>query len=418
MPETSATAALPIMPPKQARRNELMNYIQLMWATPYVVILQQYIPVLATRLGASALLLGVLSSGAALMMTLAAFLSRWWLKKSPPNMRSIVIPVIGARSVILWVPIVLLLADPKAEWLVAGTIISNFFLGFVSVAFLSVLPRLTYPDRVSSMVSGRWTVLGVGMVIGVPLMASVLDAFPMPTNYIIVCCFATLTSIGEFITFLQWKPRLSITPPRPTMSIRTDFALIWQNIPSRRYLIISLLAQLGLNSLAPLVPLQIIRHLGATNLQFGWYSTVLWLAIAVTGLIRPWLIQRFGNGRLYALALIGMALEALTLGMATNLPMTWLAGAIGGISLGLFQVTAFGLIVESAPEGHYESFVSIQTGVANFALFVSPLLTSGLTSVGLPIAITLLLSSSLRATAGVLAYNLLYAKTAPKRMLR
>jgi hypothetical protein len=53
------------MPSQQVRRNERMNFLQLIWATPYLIVLQQYIPVLTTRLGASALLIGLLSSGAA-----------------------------------------------------------------------------------------------------------------------------------------------------------------------------------------------------------------------------------------------------------------------------------------------------------------------------------------------------------------
>ena len=53
------------MTPKQARRNERLNFLQLIWATPYLIVLQQYVPVLTTRLGASAMLIGMLSSGAA-----------------------------------------------------------------------------------------------------------------------------------------------------------------------------------------------------------------------------------------------------------------------------------------------------------------------------------------------------------------
>lgn len=403
-----------VMPYRQARRNELMNFIQLIWAAPYIIILQQYIPVLVTRLGASAILLGLLSSGAALMMTLAAFLSRWWLSKSPPDMRSIIIPFFGARGIVLWVPLVLGLADHKAEWLVAGTIISNLFLGFVSVAFFSVLPRLTTPDRVSTMVSGRWAVLGICMAAGVPIMAAVLDAFPMPLNYIIACGLATATTVGEYFTFRQWRPRPAAPKPTATAaSFRSDMVRIWRHTPSRRYLVTAIVAQFGLNSMVPLVPLQIIRNLEATNLQFGWYSAILWLSIAITGLVRPWLIQRFGNGRLYAAAGIGMALEAITLGAATTLPTTWIAGALGGISLGLFQVTAFGLMIESAPSDHYESFVSILSSVTSFALFLSPLVVTGLINLGVSLSLAFVLSASIRGIAGILAFSQLYLKSQP-----
>jgi MFS family permease len=400
--DNSVRQAAPELTPSQVRRNERLNYLQLMWAGPYVIILQQYIPVLATRLGASALLLGILSSGAALMLTVGTLTGRWWLQRGPADMRSVVFPVIGARSIVLWVPLVLLFAAHRPEMLVAATIASSLFLGLVQVAFMTVLPRMTFSERVSTMISGRWTVLGIGMAAGIPLMAGILDAFPLPLNYVIVCGFAILTTIGECATFMHWRPRLHTSQPL-RRSARTDLGVIWRHAASRRYLFLTFLGQLGLSSIAPLVPLQIVRHLQANNVQYGWYSAIAWLAIALTGILRPRLIRRYGNGLLYGLAGIGLALEALTLGLAISLPYTWLAGALGGVALGLFQVTAFGLIIESAPDECYESFVSIQASIGNFAVFIAPLLTSSLVSLGCPLGLTLLLCAGIRGLASVLA---------------
>jgi hypothetical protein len=393
----------PLMPPQQILRNERLNFLQLICATPYVIILQQYVPVLATRLGAPPLLLGILSSGAALMLTVAAVAGRWWLQRAPADMRAVVIPVIGARSIVLWVPLVLLLPSYQAEALIAIAIGTSFFLGLVQVAFLTVLPRMTLPERVSTMISGRWTVLGIGMAIGIPLMATVLDAFPRPLNYVVACSFAALTSVAESYTFMRWQPRPGSAIQRERRSVRSDLGQILHYKPGVRYLVLTMLMQFGASAIAPLVPLQLVRELHATNVQYGWYSAVSWMAIAVTGLIRPPLIRRYGNALLFGLSGLGLGMEALILGLAQALPVTWLAGAVGGVSLGLFQVTAFGLIMESTPPDCYESYVSVQASAGNFAIFASPLVTSGLLSLGAPLGMTLLVSAGVRAVAGLLS---------------
>jgi MFS family permease len=381
-----------------------MNFLQLIWATPYFIVLQQFIPVLTTRLGASALLIGVLSSGAAFMLTIGTASARLWIQRAPADMRAVVFPAIFARSIVLWVPMILFLTSHQAEWLVGGTLFCNLFIGIMQVPFLSVLSRVTLPERVPGMISGRWTVLGISMTVGIPLIALVLDFFPLPWNYVMVCSLATLTSIGESVTFLQWKPRPIPAAKRAHHSADADIREIRKHGPASRYLLLTLIANFGLSSISPLVPLQIVRHLQATNVQFGWYSTMSWLAIALTGFIRPALIRRYGNSLLYALAGIGLALEALTLGLAQSLPVTWLAGAIGGMATGMFQVTAFGLIAESSPPDHYEGYVGIQSSVGNFAIFAAPLITSGLISLGTPIGATLIFCAIVRAAAAGLSY--------------
>jgi MFS family permease len=397
----------PDMTPRQAWHNEQLNYLQLIWATPYLVVLQQYIPVLATRLGASALLIGLLSAGAALMLTIGTTVARWWVQRAPADMRAVAIPAIGARAIVLWVPLVLFLnnhQNHQAEWLVAGTLVCNLFIGITQVPFMSSLARMTLPERTPILISGRWTTLGIGNTIGIPIIALALDLLPLPWNYLTVCSLATLTSAVELMTFLRWKPRPIAPDQRTRRSASADLRQIWRHIPARRYLLLVLLANFGLSSISPLLPLQLVRHLQATNVQYGWYATMSWLAIALTGVIRPGLIRRFGNGLIYALAGFGLAAEALTLGLAQSLTVTWIAGAIGGIATGLFQVAAFGLIAESAPPELYEGFVGIQASVGNFAVFAAPLITAGLLSAGAPMGFTLYLCAAARALAGGLSF--------------
>ena len=47
------TAPLPVLSYKQARHNERWNGVEILLAAPFIVVSQQYIPVMITRFGTS-----------------------------------------------------------------------------------------------------------------------------------------------------------------------------------------------------------------------------------------------------------------------------------------------------------------------------------------------------------------------------
>jgi len=388
---------------RQMRRNERLFIIQVMWVMPFVVIQQQYVPVLATRLGASPLLLGVLTSGSALALTAASVLARWYLQRAPNAMRALIVPVFLSRLSLLLIPLVLLLPDRQAEALVAAALAINLVIGIVQVTFFAFLPKVTLAERVAVLMGGRWMGLGLAMAIGTPAMAVILDRLDMPVNYFAACGVAIAAGIVEIFTFGAVKPLPAPAKPPARQSAARDLGDILKHGPAARYLVVTLAAQLALNASAPLIPLKLVRELGASDTAYGWYITVYWLALAAMGAIIPRLVRRFGNQRMFALGGAGIGAQMLVLALAQNLPATWAAGAIGGLASGLFQVTAFGLVVENAPPERYESFVSAQLSVANFAIFAGPLLMSGLLSAGLSVGVGLIVCAGGNALSSALA---------------
>ena len=387
---------------KQVRRNERLFYLQLIWVTPFVIVLQQYVPVLATRLGASPLLLGILASGSALALTVASVLARWYLQVAPAKMRTLIVPVFVSRASLMLIPLVLLLPSHQAEALVLVALLVNLVIGIVQVTFYAFLPKVTLAERVAILISGRWTMLGIAMAVGTPLIAFILDSLSMPANYAVACSIVLVAGVVEIFNFaavrlLPAKPR----PPRRESAV-ADLEKILNYRPAARYLLVTLVAQLALNAPAPLIPLKLVRTLGASDTEYGWYMTVYWLSLAAMGVLIPRLVQRYGNRRLFALSSLGIGAQMLLLGLAANLPMVYAAGVVGGLSSGLFQVTAFGQVIDNAPPDRYESYVSAQLSLSNFSIFVAPLLMSLLLSAGLAVGAGLVLC----AVGNVLASTL------------
>ncbi len=246
--------------------------------------------------------------------------------------------------------------------------------------------------------------LGVGMALFTVILASILDAFNLPVNYAIVCVIAFAIGLAGTWCLMQTKPE-PLTKggkSKPRASTRE----ILSHGPARNYLLVTLLAQIALNAPGPLVTLQMVRVLGATNVEFGWYLAIFWVSLAAFGVVMPALVERFGNTKIFAAGCMGLGLQMAILALAPSLPVTWIAGFVGGVTTVMFQVTSFGLLVQSAPPEKYEGYVGIHQTVVNFSIFIGPLLMTALINAGLSITVGLLIAALARASAGGLALRL------------
>jgi MFS family permease len=378
----------------------------LIFAAPYIVVSQQYVPVLITRLGASALWLGLLTSGAALMLTLAATLAPRWMARMGTYARSISVALLIFRSIMLVIPLLLLLPAWSAEAIVLLTIGLTIFAGFSNMTLTAYLPRMVMPDQLSQLVSTRWVVLGVCMAVFTPLIAWVLDRFAQPTNYIVACGIAFVTGMIGILALRRIKP-VPDTAEAKARAADGDRRALLRHPPARLYLVITLLVHFALNAPAPLITLQMVRELKATDTEFGWFLAIFWISLASAGMIVSRVVRRYGNARLFALSTIGLAAQVIVLALAPNLPVTWIAGFLGGVASVFFQVCGYALVVECAPPDKYAEYLSLYMTIVNFCVFAGPLLTSALVDTGLiSVFWGLLGSAALRGVAGLFALRL------------
>ena len=385
----------------QAQRNERLNAVDILVATPFIVLITQYAPVLVTRLGASSLLLGLLTSGSALVVTLGAIFGPAWLRQVPDYRISYGLPGLIWRFVCFVIPLALILPNYQAEVIVFATIGLSLFSGFANFAFTAYLPRMTLPDRVGKLVSLRWTMLGLGMCITTPLLAALLDAFSQPTNYWVVSILSFILVMASWVALLMTKP--APAPSKVTQRQNISFAQLRAYKPAWHYILISLLIHSAINAGGPLITLQMVRVLNASNADFGWYLAIFWAALALFGLITPRLIQRWGNAKIFGASAIGLAAQLIILAIAPNLAITWVAGFIAGVASVMFQVSSYALLVDCAPENMYEGYVSWHTTTINIAIFAAPLIMSAFIDAGLSIGLALFICAAFRALAGVVA---------------
>ncbi len=390
--------------PAEASRNERISQFELFFAAPFIIITASYVPVLAARLDASPLLLGAITSGSAAVLAIASALGRWWAARKLSDKARLLVPMIIHRTQLLWIPLLLLLPALRAEAIAAMVMVLSLFGGLANVTFAMLMPRMTNRDRLSYLVSSRWTMLGVAMAIFTPALAWVLDRLPIPLNYAVVCGIAGLfTALNTgLLTRVRLAPRSAVEPNNDAPRLSSREVLLYR--PALSYILVTFAMHFAINAAAPLVTLRLVRDLQATDSDFGWYTAAVWAAIAVVGLIAPRIVRALGMGRLFAISGAVFAFQALLMALSGSIPVTWVAGAINGIATVLFQVTAFGLLTETAPPGNYENYVPLHTTVVNLAIFSAPLVMTGLVSLGLSIQLGLLVCVVFRAAAGLWAY--------------
>ncbi|MCS7325072.1 MAG: MFS transporter [Thermoflexales bacterium] len=393
---------------EQAQRNERWNALEVLLAAPYLVLVTQYVPVLVTRLGASALLVGFLVWGSAAMLVVGSLLGAWWLQRVPDFQRALGVPVALSRGAVLALPIILLLPIAfKAEAIVALAIAIQLAGGLLGVSLTAFLPRMTLPERLAHLVSLRWTMLGVGMALGTLGLAPLLELLPLPINYVVVCVLALLVSgvLGGW-AILRIEPQPLTDPAARTSPLQrtraaAGWASLWKHRAAREYLWLSLLMHTAVNAPVPLIPLLFVRQLNATDLDYGVYLVVFWASLAASGPLVPRLMQPLGGHRLLALACLGLGVQSMLMAVATSLPWMWAAGLVGGVASVMLQVSGYDLVVRCAPVGHYEDFVSVHAAVVNIAIIAGPLLSSALVQAGTSLPLALLLSAVLRVVSGV-----------------
>jgi len=391
---------------QDADRNEKLNALDVLFATPFIIIVTQFAPVLITRLGATPLLIGAFTSGAALINAIMAALGARWTARVPDYRRAMAITGFIWRCVMFVIVGALLLPKFQAEAIVLGTMILSMAAGLTNYTLTAHFPRMTFADRLSRLISVRWVFLGAGMAIGTPLLAWLLDSIALPYNYIIACAISFVMVCVSLLALLSVKiiPK-QFTEEHTTQSI--SISQLRKTPKAFEYLLVAFGLHFSINAAGPLITLQLVRGLGATDAQLGWFYALFWATVAILATVTPRIIRQIGNLGAFAFTGVVFGIYALLMALAANFQITLIGAVISGLAVVLFQVSAYGLMVECAPENRYEAFNGWNTIIINAAVFSAPLIMSSLVDLGMSVITGLIICAAIRIAAGIAAYVVL-----------
>lgn len=349
-----------------------------------------FLPVFLARLGASSLLVGLLTSlpaltGALLAVPIGRFLER---------QRNVVPWYSGTRVWVLWsyalfglLPFVLPLG--AVPWAVIGiwalvTVPSTI----VNVAFTVVMGGVAGPKNRFALMSLRWSSLGAVTALTVALVGQILDRIVFPLNY-------QLVFIGSFLGgLLSYLFSRSIVLPdqvplaegvegpwRPSLK---SWAAALANVartappPFMRFVNSAFVFRCGVAMALPLFPLYWVREVQASDAWIGIITTANSGILLVAYFFWSAITRRIGVGAVLIITSVGIGLYPLaTASTQTVWMLAIFAGMVGFFAAGNDLVN-FDLVLSTVPKDHQASYVGYYQTLQNAALFIMPLVGTAL----------------------------------------
>ncbi|MEW6083706.1 MAG: MFS transporter [Chloroflexota bacterium] len=250
----------------------------------------------------------------------------------------------------------------------------------LAVAFSVVMNAVAGPDGRYALLSRRWAIFGFTGVVGTFIVTRLIDLLDFPINYAVM--FIVL-SFGGFVSF-YFSRRIELpdqtTPPplsnkdSTPVSARDYVALLKKNpafvsFASKRFVYYSALV-LGL----PLVPLYLVREVGATDGQIGAVSMAMTLVMLVGYFVWP-RVSRQRGGRFVLLATtFGMMLYPALTASTTQIELIILFAGISGFFQGGLDLVFFDELMKTVPPEHGATFVALAQSMQYLSTIFAPLL--------------------------------------------
>jgi hypothetical protein len=374
-----------------------------------------FLSVFLVRLGASPLLVSLLTSMPALTGMLLAIPVGRFLEHQrnmvPWYSRARVL-VQGSYALIGLIPFLFYEGSVASLAIIVIWAFATLPQTLVNITFTVVMAAVAGPRQRQYLMSRRWSVLGVTTAISVACLGWLLERLPFPLNY-------QLVFIGSFLGgMLSFAFSRQITIPdntapshqpdaRPSMfgQIRGMWTDLRANAPFGRFVLCAFVFNSGMVLAMPLLPLYWVRELHATDFWIGLINTVNNGIVMVGYFIWSAVARRRGNRFVLRFCAFGLMLYPLLTGLTSDVPPLVLYAALAGIFGAGLNLVLFDISLATCPPEHTASYIALYQFTTYVATFLAPLLAPFLAdTVGYSIA--LFIAAGLRLAGAALFFAL------------
>ena len=339
-----------------------------------------FLPVFLTRLGASNFQVGLLSSmpgvtGLVLAILVGRFLQTRrrivpWFSLS----RLMVISSYTLTGLLtLLLPRTLMVPSTLVIWALA-----TLPQTALAVSFSVVMNAIAGPEGRYALLSRRWAIFGLTGVIGTFIVTRVIGLVVFPLNYAIM--FLGL-SLGGLVSF-YFSNRISlpdqVTPPLPagkslSGTIRNYRDLLRSNpsfvsFATKRFVFFSALALS-----APIMPLYLVREVGASDSQIGSINMLFTLVMLVGYFLWP-RVSKYRGGRFVLLATtLGMSLYPAFTATTHRVESIMGFAAVAGLFQAGLDLVFFDELLKTIPAEYSATFISLAQSMQYLATVIAPL---------------------------------------------
>lgn len=375
-----------------------------------------FLPVFLTRLGASPVQVGLLTS----MPGFTGFFLALWVGRFLQRQRNIVpwfsvsrLMVISAYALTglipFFVPDKILILVILMIWALA-----TLPQTMVSVGFSVVMNAVSGPEGRYELMSRRWSILGLTTAITVAFAGQVLDRIGFHLNYQLV--FLGL-SLGGLISY-YFSSRIQIPDAEPVLmskkgslkSSLIEYIRLFNQEPAFVSFTLKRFVYLfGITLGTPLFPLYFVRQLDASDAWIGLLYTAQ-TAVLVVGYFF-WSRQSRQRGSRFVLLIttLSVALYPGLVAMTNNQTMIFIYSTFAGIFQAGIDLVFFDELMKTIPPRYSPTFVSLAQSVQYLAAILAPL-------VGTYLSEHIGISNALLCSAGVrfIGFILFFRKSRQK----
>jgi MFS family permease len=370
--------SLPPTLPDDLRSNVIHLFWDIAWWGLYMGSTASFLTIYATRCGATAQQIGLLSALPALLsLTISLPVGRL-LKRFPPR---------AATAAAAFASRIVLLAYPLLPWVLP---IPQQADAILVVALVFAIPNtfigISYGQFFMEGIPGEWR----GMVIGgrnaivavVTLVVTVtcgqiLTYLPFPVNYQVVFMIGFVGAIMTSYHIWKVKP-FHVAPPPPPAPLapgpqRRGLHLGAQGLNYMKVLGLLFLFNLVNNMLAPVVPNLLVNQLALSDATISFGTGLANILVFSVSLFIASFTRRAGNRRSTALGAMLLAFHAVALALAGNAALYLLSAAIGGIAAGVLNTAQYNYNLENVPEREPSSWLAWNLLLGNAAVLLGAL---------------------------------------------
>lgn len=375
-----------------------------------------FLAVFLARLGASPLLVGLLTSMPAFTGLLLAIPVGRMLERQTD-----IVPWYSRARV--WVQATYALTGLLPFFLPIGYIptavivlwaIATIPQTIVNITFTVVMGAAAGPQRRQQLMSWRWSTLGAATAVSVAGAGWLLEQFSFPINYQIVFLVSFLGGMLSF--FFSSRITIDTTPSNQAhktglRALLTESVGMLREVPAfSRYITATFVFNCGIWMAMPLFPLYWVRVVEASDFEIGLVNTVNSGVLLIAYFVWARVSAKRGNLPVLFASTIALSLYPLLTGMTESIVLiTILAGLAGFIGSGK-DLVFFDLALETMPRDRVPSFVALQQLTGYVATLAMPLVGTFLAT-QYDYHIALYVAGGLRLAGVVLLYVLKIGRT-------
>lgn len=397
-----------------------------------------FVAVYATRQGASAFQIGLLSGGPAVVNLIVTLPAGRWLERRPIGTAVFWAAVFHRLPYLLWAPLPFLLAPREQVWAIIGmTLIMSVPGTALAVGFNALFADAVPPEWRGYVVGIRNALLSVIFIAVSLLCGVVLDRMPFPTGYQVVFAIGFLGAamstlhlrfvasnlqpqvrprVGHSLGDLAWPGRIRIPIGGLRASAGLRFLLHRRSLRLLRIEVLKgsygkligvLFAFYLTTYLAvPLYPLQWVNQIHLSDQEIAWGTAVFYVSVFLGSIQLTWLVQRLGNQRVTAIGAMLMALYPAFMALAQGLGLFVVGSAVGGAGWSLVSGALINYVLDKVPEDDRPTHLAWYNLAINAALLLGSLAGPSIANIlGVPESLAIFAALRLVASLWILLWE-------------